>query len=335
MGMVIGLPLLGLATTLAVLGNPAWLRTVLTLDLWLLGYHHVLATFTRTALDSDSFRRYWALNLLAPVLIFVALLASAIASPSAALWITTLYLHWQLFHYVRQSEGITKAYAGRGGRRPAIVNDPVSRAAFYIVPATCFLTMAARGQTQFLGYPVWLPQLSQDALIACWIATLLLCVAAGVRVLRSFKAGELTPQHLAFLLSHYLVFVMAYAGIRDIVLSWLMANIWHNGQYLAFVWIQNRNRFNDSVDNRHRLLSTLCQSKNVHLYVGFCLTLTLATYSVAGWIQEPLKQATGLSELTLLVVVYQAINFHHYVIDAVIWRRPKAKAAMMPATQAG
>jgi hypothetical protein len=333
--MVVGLPVVALITALTVMAKPEWFGVVLAIDLWLLGYHHVLATFTRTALDRESFRRYWALNLLVPVLVFSALFALAVSSNSAALWITTLYLHWQLFHYIRQSEGIAKAYAGRGGRRPSIISDPVFRVALYAVPITSFLTMAARGQNNFLGFPVWLPQLSTSALIACWVATLLLCTGAIARGIRSYRAGELTPQHLTFVLSHYLVFTIAYAGIRDIALSWLMANIWHNGQYLAFVWAQNRQRFNDRIDDRHRLLSTLSQRKNAWLYVGFCLTLTFATYSVASWIQQPLKQLTGLGEMALLVVIYQSINFHHYIIDAFIWRRPKPKTTMVVAPATG
>lgn len=333
--LVIGLPALALITAFAVTMQPEWLGEVIAIDIWLLGFHHVIATFTRTAMDRDSFRRYWPLNLVLPVMVFSALFALVISSPAAALWITTLYLHWQLFHYVRQSEGIAKAYAGLGGRRPSVVSDPVCRAAFYVAPTTAFLTMAARGQTQFLAFPVWLPRLDASVLVACWIATLVLCTAAAVRLAGSARRGELTPQHLSFLMSHYLVFLVAYAGVRDIVVSWLMANIWHNGQYLAFVWAQNRRRFNDRLDDRHRFLSTLCQRKNIGLYVVFCLSLTFGTYYGASWLQSTIDDATSLDGVALAALVYQTINFHHYIADAIIWRRPKSKAAVaapVPAT---
>jgi hypothetical protein len=330
MGMVVGLPVLALATTCLVIVKPDWFGLVLMIDLWLLGYHHVIATFTRTAMDRDSFRRHWPLNLVLPALVFSSLFVLAVSSSSAALWITTLYLHWQLFHYIRQSEGIAKAYAARGGRRPSIVNDPVCRAAFYVTPTTAFLTMAAQGQSSFLGMPVWLPQLDAGTLAACWFATVLLCTTAAFRTARAGRRGELTPQHLAFLLSHYAVFVVAYAGVRDIAVSWLMANIWHNGQYLAFVWVQNRNRFNDRLDGQHRMLSTLSQPKNAILYMAFCLSLTVAIYYTAASIEAPLGKITGLSELAVTALIYQTINFHHYIVDAIIWRRPKPKPSASP-----
>ena len=130
---------------------------------------------------------------------------------------------------------------------------------------------------------------------------------------------------MTILLSHYVIFVVAYAGVRDIVVSWLMANIWHNGQYLAFVWAQNRQRFNDKVEERHRLLSTLCQHKNAVLYVAFCMSVTFAIYKGASFLHTPLRELTGLGGLAIAVVISQTINFHHYVVDAIIWRRPKPK----------
>jgi hypothetical protein len=90
-------------------------------------------------------------------------------------------------------------------------------------------------------------------------------------------------------------------------------NVWHNAQYLLFVWHYNNQRFAAGVDPRAPLLSTLSQSRNVWRYAGVCLALSTAAYG-------------GLAVLGLAVVaVSQAINFHHYVVDAVIWkvrRRP-------------
>lgn len=329
-GLVIGLPVFALLSMLLVLAKPEWRGLVIALDLWLLGYHHVIATFTRTAMDRDNLRRYWLLNSMLPLLIFALLFAVGVSSHSAALWISTLYVHWQLFHYIRQSEGISKAYAGRGGRKPAIVNDPICRAAFYLTPITAFLTMAARGQTHFLGFPVWLPQMPPAALMAAWIVTTLFCAAAARRIIASARRGELTPQHLAFVLSHYVVFVVAYAGMRDIVLSWLMANIWHNGQYLAFVWAQNRQRFDNRVDTRYPMLSTLSHRKNIVLYVTFCLAITFAAYHGAAWLIGSLYRITGLEMIAVAAIIYQTINFHHYIVDAIIWRRPKPSHATAP-----
>lgn len=36
--------------------------------------------------------------------------------------------------------------------------------------------------------------------------------------------------------------------------------------------------------------------------------------------------AVGVALLPLTLVVFQSINFHHYTVDAVVWRRRKTPA---------
>src|SRR5262245_63168334 len=47
----------GLGAAAAVLASPGLFRGLLIADLWLLGYHHVVATYTRLAFTADTFRR--------------------------------------------------------------------------------------------------------------------------------------------------------------------------------------------------------------------------------------------------------------------------------------
>ena len=48
----------GLAAAGAVLSNPKLFPVLLLSDLWLLGYHHVVATYTRLAFSADAMRRH-------------------------------------------------------------------------------------------------------------------------------------------------------------------------------------------------------------------------------------------------------------------------------------
>ena len=52
---IVGLALMSLACATAVTAEPSLFVPLLLLDLWLLGYHHVIATFTRLAFDRESF----------------------------------------------------------------------------------------------------------------------------------------------------------------------------------------------------------------------------------------------------------------------------------------
>src|SRR5262245_21753831 len=47
-----------LAAGAAIVANPSWFWPILFLDVWLLGYTHVVSTFTRLAFDRESFLRH-------------------------------------------------------------------------------------------------------------------------------------------------------------------------------------------------------------------------------------------------------------------------------------
>jgi hypothetical protein len=93
--------------------------------------------------------------------------------------------------------------------------------------------------------------------------------------------------------------------------GWLVLNVWHNAQYLLFVWMFNANRFKDGVDPEDRLLSTISEEQRTLLYTGVCLAISTALYLAIGHVAAVLPVA---------LVTYQAINFHRYVVDGVIWK---------------
>ncbi len=74
---------LGLTALLAVMIEPALFVPILLADLWILGYHHVIATFLRLGLDAQTRATHALLWLLLPaMLLMVGLLAW-----SAGIWI--------------------------------------------------------------------------------------------------------------------------------------------------------------------------------------------------------------------------------------------------------
>ena len=76
-----------------VAARPVLFVPVLMLDLWLLGYHHVVSTYTRLCFDRDSFaRRRWLIVGLLPA-VFAAV---AVIGATAGIWLlATIYLYWQ------------------------------------------------------------------------------------------------------------------------------------------------------------------------------------------------------------------------------------------------
>ena len=52
---ILGVPLAAFLTGIIVVNNPQWFVPILIVDLWLLGYHHVVATYTRLCFDGGAF----------------------------------------------------------------------------------------------------------------------------------------------------------------------------------------------------------------------------------------------------------------------------------------
>jgi hypothetical protein len=314
---VLGIPLLALAAGALALGFPKYFLLILTLDLGLLGYHHVISTYTRLLFDLKSARRHWTLLLPLPVAVFTGVYL--LIHFAGVEGVATLYMHWQWYHYTRQSEGINKAYGAK--TRSVQGGNPVfNRITFYLVPAAAFLMMSARPDSTFLGMVVWkLP-------VAPWAAQAVLAAAGAsllwwlVTQLRALRAGTLGRLHFAYLCSHYLIYLVSYVAIRDITTGWLVINVWHNAQYIAFVWLFNSNQFKGGVDRQQLALSWLSQEDRWPVYLLACLALTALVYlgidaSNAWFAKHTL--------VPLVVVAYQGLNFHHYIVDSLIWKLRK------------
>ena len=116
LAFILGLPAIGIATGLFVTWQPDLFWPILVFDLWFLGYHHVVSTYTRLCFDRKSFSemsRFLVFGLLPLVALATIALAFAVG-----LWaIVSIYFYWQWFHYARQSWGISRAYRGQGTRR--------------------------------------------------------------------------------------------------------------------------------------------------------------------------------------------------------------------------
>jgi hypothetical protein len=98
----------GLAAAAAVLSNPQLFAVLLLADLWLLGYHHVVATYTRLAFGTDAFRRnrFLAFDLL----LVMTVVTLALAFTAGAWVVASAFLYLQWFHYMRQGYGLSRMY---------------------------------------------------------------------------------------------------------------------------------------------------------------------------------------------------------------------------------
>ena len=117
LGFIVGIAALAVASGYVVVLNPTLFPLVLFLDIYLLGYHHVVSTFTRLAFDKESFLEHRFLVVWLPLLVLAAAVSAVMVVGGWVL--STTYLYWQWFHYTRQSYGIERVYRAQGGRRRA------------------------------------------------------------------------------------------------------------------------------------------------------------------------------------------------------------------------
>ncbi|MBI2835821.1 MAG: hypothetical protein HYX76_15480 [Acidobacteria bacterium] len=310
---IFGIAAAGLLLGWTAVARPQWFPVLVALDVWLLGQIHVASTFTRLTFDTESFARYKPVVVWVPVML---LGACAVLVAALGPWIlATTYLYWQWFHYTRQSYGISRAYLMKAGGAGA--TDNFSNWTFYLLPLWGILYRSYQSPSTYLGMelkvvpvPFWMVEafgIAATATLAWW----------GLRQLMAIARGTLPVAYSAYMLSHVAIFLGAYILIEDINHGWLAINLWHNVQYIAYVWVFNNTRFKDGISAEHRFLSSLSQRSHLWRYMVVCLIVSVAfTLSIIG-----VLAFVASATLPLALVVYQTINFHHYVADSIIWKR--------------
>ena len=304
---------------LSALAVPNLFGVILFLDLWLLGYHHVVSTFTRLVFDRASFQEHRFLVIQLPLIVIAV---TFLVVWQIGLWVLpTVYLYWQWFHYTRQSYGIERMFR-RSAPEGTIVSDRASKLALYFVPLFGIAYRSYQANPRFLGMevayiPMPVPVLAIIGAIAAgafgyWVYTLY----------SAARQGCLSTPHTMYLCSHHLIFVTGYLLIENITTGWLVLNVWHNLQYIMFVWWFNNKRFKDQVDPQAKLLSTISQTKSIATYIAICFIISSVVYLGLdyGYKLLPTEKAISATLITTMI-----LNFHHYVVDGIIWKRRKQK----------
>lgn len=313
LALILAVAALALGLGGAAVLHPPFFFYALTLDIWLLAFPHVTSTYTRILFDRASARRYWFLWTVLPVLVLAG--TAAVGALGGAGGLYTAYYVGQTYHYTRQSYGIARAYRRReaaGAPAPAWLGDAV----VYAFPVWGLLHRAAQGHDTFYENPLFLPLLPPWIAHTAGVATALLFLLWSYQEIRAFLSGSQRYGHALFVLTHVLITVFGYVLVREITPGWLIVNIWHNAQYLLFVWGANVTRFKGKLDPESPFLSRLCQPRNVWAYAIVCVAVGALLYSSIDFFAKPL--ATGV--FPLLLVLHLTINFHHYLVDGIIWK---------------
>jgi len=279
----------------------------------LLGYHHVIATFTRLAFDRNSLRQNRFLIFYLPPAVFAV---TFMLGWAVGVWvIASIYLYWQWFHYTRQSWGISQIYRAKSG---GLVDEgPLfSKLCFYLLPVWGILYRSWQAPDKFLFLELHVIPIPELLVDIAGVLAFLSVAAWSYNRFTAWQAGRLPIAHTCYMLSHFVIFLVSYRLIEDITYGWLVVNIWHNAQYVLFVWLFNTNRYKNGIDENALFMSTISQPENKVRYFTVCVGITVIVYYLLSF-SESLNIA---AQLPILVIIYQAINFHHYIVDSLIWK---------------
>ena len=318
LSLIVVVAAVAVVSGVVTLVEPSLFAWVLFLDVWLLGYHHVASTFTRLVFDAESFRQNRFLVVQLPLIVLGTTLAVAM---TAGYWVLpTVYLYWQWFHYTRQSYGIERCYRRKADPRAAI-DDYATTRALYLLPLLGIFYRSYQEQSSFLGMDVkYLPV--GPTVLALIAAVAIISIAyCTFRQMQAWWQGRLPLAHTLYVLSHHVIFLTGYMLIEDITTGWIVLNVWHNAQYILFVWWFNNNRFKNEVDPKRRFLSTLCLSRNFLGYIAVCLAISTVAYTLMYRAAIPLTSATAVP---VTLVILMVTNFHHYVVDGIIWKKRRS-----------
>jgi hypothetical protein len=199
-------------------------------------------------------------------------------------------------------------------------DERLTKAMFYLLPFWGILHRSWQEPEKFLGLEVRVIPVTGWMVDIAAVAALAALGLWAVMRARAFLRGEGPVAHTLHMASHIAVFSIGYLMIEDITHGWLVINIWHNAQYILFVWLFNTKRFDGGVDAKSVFLSTISQAKNWWRYFAVCLAITTLIYG--GFLAlGPYFLAFGFPSL---IIVYQTLNFHHYIVDSLIWKARKA-----------
>lgn len=319
---LVGITALACAMGLAARGSQARFLALLAVHSWLFGFDHVIATFTRLAWLPEDRRRHRPLLYALP-LFFAGTLA--VGTGLGIIVLNSTYFLWQWFHMTRQSWGIAQHYRRAAG---GMAWDPpwLSELTLWSFPVAGLLRRCHQQPGRFLFMDLWLPPVPAALYHGAVVVAAALALLFVVTRLRALRRGELPLGHTLFLSTHALVFGLGYLVIDDLHGGWLLTNVWHNVQYLAYVWLQNRRRFEGGPRAEAPWLSWLCQpgAARAAAYFAACLCLSTPLFAGLFALGDRLDEWLLGRVLSLSLGAALAINFHHYLVDGLIWRRPRA-----------
>ena len=247
-----------------------------------------------------------------PLLTLVVLTAAIGFSALVGQNLNALYLTWSPFHYAAQTFGLSVMYCYRSGRQLSVADKRLLRAVC-MLPFLYAFTVSDRSGLRWFVEPStfaelpWLGEATQA--VAQVLRVLAIAAPIALVAWRSLRGRPALPLIVPLL--------CVTNGIWWVVFPYLDAFIWatvfHSVQYLVIVCIFHVRDHPTRPDSQRGKLFEAARFYAMCLGLGYGLFHLLPyAYVLAGF---------RLSESMFMVLV--AINLHHFIVDAFIWKVSK------------
>jgi hypothetical protein len=297
-------PLVGpLAASLDALTTPMLLPVVMLL----FSTTHFAASTVRLYTKPGATRSLPFLTMAFPLVALALLTLCIVDSDRLGHHLRQLYFTWSPFHYAAQAYGLSVMYCHRSGCTLGVGDKRMIR---WISLMAFFYSSISSGAGLYWILPRSV--LESSFVVASLDALRPLLIAAGVLGplalwLRLRRRSQTLPAICALLLLVNGFWWFALPATQ----AFLWATFFHGIQYLAIVLVFHVKEQIGRPDNRHG------RAYHVAWFYGACALLAYALFNC-------LPQAYSLAGFSLtesLLLVVAAINIHHFIVDAYIWRQ--------------
>jgi hypothetical protein len=302
-----GLSLL-FAVAMAMAGLDLTLNGWLTTLIIVANGAHFAASSVRLYTRPGVTRTLPLLTLAFPVIAVLALTAAITLPEPLGLFLMTTYLVWSPYHYAAQAYGLAVMYGYRAG---APLDDTAKRAirVACLLPFVWTLLQPGGGLGELLrAWHVSAPTEVAQArgIVSQILQSLILFSPIGLMLWLRSRRGVVLPMISLVTIAANAVWWTVF----NILDAFVWATVFHGLQYLAIVTIFHvKDRLRDP-GNRH--------GGGWHaatFYLG-CVALGYALFEL--WPYAYAWAGYNFKKSALLITA--AINIHHFVVDAFIWR---------------
>ena len=249
-----------------------------------------------------------------PLVTLLALFLAVLLAAPLGRHVFALYMTWSPFHYSAQAYGLAMLYCYRSGASPTDDDRRLLRTACLVPFLRAFLDSPGAGVEWFA--PAWMLDLPAATVLRQGFVAVLSALTFAVPVI--WIAGLVRRQ--APRVPFISLLVVLSNGLWFVVLRYIdafaVATVFHGLQYLAVVTVFHV--------KDHPRGGWLAQTAG---FYAACLGLGYLLFNA--WPYAFVGMGFGLAESMLLVVA--AINIHHFIVDAYIWRLRKGSNARIAA----